>query len=185
MGSPAILRNLGHFINVVPALEGATQINAGALSAGAGLIITATGITIDTMRNPLATGAAAAVALKRRPFSCVVAIPFSYGLASGQSWVVGGLLRHCSASGGTYATLATLNNVTVTKVGSTATVASPTFGCSETAVDLQQLGAKRFLKVRATVTGNGTATGGLIRRGTAVIVFNADQTPATATGARG
>jgi len=183
--NPAFLRNLGHFINVVPAVEGATQINAGALSAGAGLIVTTTGVTIDTMRNPLATGAETKVTLKRRPSAAVVVIPFTYGLASGQSWAVGGLLRHCSASGGTYATLATLNTVTVTKVGSTATVASPTFARCQTAVDLQGLGAKRFLQVRVTVTGNSTVTGSLIRRGTAVVAFNADQTPATASGARG
>lgn len=185
MGSPAILRSLGHFVNVVPAIEGATQINAGTLSAGAGLILTTTGIVIDTMRNPLATGAATAVTLNRRPFSCVVVIPFTYGLASGQSWAVGGLLRHCSASGGTYATLATLNTVTVSKVGATTTSASPVFARSQTAVDLQGLGAKRFLQVRVTVTGNSTVTGSLIRRGTVVVGFNADQTPATATGARG
>jgi len=183
--NPAQLRNLGHFVNVVPAIEGATQINAGSLSAGAGLIVTTTGVTIDTMRNPLATGAETKVALKRRPNSAVVVIPFTYGLASGQSWAVGGLLRHCSASGGTYATLATLNTVTVTKAGATTTVASPTFARSQTAVDLQGLGAKRFLQVRVTVTGNSTVTGSLIRRGTGVVAFDADQTPATATGARG
>lgn len=183
--TPSIQRNMGHFVNVVPAVEGATQINMGSLAAGAGLIITTTGVTIDTMRNPLATGAATKVTLNRRPISCAVVIPFTYGLASGQSWVVGGLLRHSSASGGTYATLKTLNDVTVTKVGATTTVASPTFARSQTAVDLQALGAKQFLQVRVTVTGNSTVSGSLIRRGTVAVAFNADQTPATATGARG
>lgn len=183
--NPSSLRNLGNQINVVPAIEGATSINAGTLSAGAGLIVTTTGVTIDTMRNPGATGTPAKVALYRRPQSCVVVIPFTYGLASGQSWAVGGSLWHCSASGGTYASLATLNSVTVTKAGATTTVASPTFARSQTAVDLTNLGAKRFLRVRVTVTGNSTVTGSVIRRGTGVVVFNADQTPATATGARG
>jgi hypothetical protein len=182
--TPSILRDLGHQINVVPAVNGASQINSGALSAGAGLIVTTTGITIDTMRNPGATGAACAVALKRRPISCVVVIPFISNVASGQSWTVGGLLRHCSASGGTYTTLATLNNVVQTRAGLT-TTATSTYQRSQTGVDLQGLGAKRFLKVRVVVTGNSTATAGLMQRGTAVVVFNADQTPATATGARG
>jgi hypothetical protein len=185
MANPSQLRNLGHSVNIVPAVTFATQINAGTLSAGAGLIITTTGITIDTMFNPNATGAQTAVALYRRPFSCIVTIPFLYGLASGQSWAVGGLLRHCSASGGTYATLATLNTTTVSKAGATTTSAFPVYTRSQTAVDLQNLGAKRFLKVRTTVTGNSTVTGSLISRGTVVIAFNADQTPATATGARG
>lgn len=184
MGSPAILQSLGHFINVVPVVAHASAINSGTLSAGAGLIITTTGVTIDTMRNPGTTGAATAIVLKRRPVSCVVVVPALVGLASGQSIVIGGLLRHCSASGGTYATLATLNNVTVTRAGLTTTTTS-TYIRSQTAVNLQNLGAKRFLKVRTTVTGNSTVTGTVVTRGTVTVVFNADQTPATATGARG
>lgn len=185
MGSPSLLRNFGHLIDVRPAGAIATQINAGTLSAGAGLIITATGHTIDTMWNPNATGTQATVALKRRPLSCVVVIPFDYGLASGQSWAVGGTLKHCSASGGTYAALATLNTVTVSKVGATTTKAFGVYDRSITSVDLQGLGAKRFLKVTTTITGNSTVTGSLITKGMPVVVFNADQTPATSTGARG
>jgi hypothetical protein len=182
--TPSILRSMGHFINVVPALNGATQINSGSLSAGAGLTITATGVTIDTMRNPAATGAATAVVLNRRPISCKVVIPFLSNVASGYSWTVSGLLRHCSASGGTYATLATLNSVVQTRVGLTTTTTSVWQRC-QTDVDLQNLGAKRFLKLRVTVVGSATTTASLMQRGTCVIVFNADQTPATATGARG
>lgn len=182
MGSPAILRNLGHFVDVRMGLEGATQINMGALSAGAGLIVTTTGVTIDTQRNPNATGTPASVALYRKPTSCVVAVPFSANVASGVSWAVGGVLKHSTASGGTYTTFATLNTVTLSKVGSTATMANALYRAI-TPVDL--LGAKRFIRVTVTVTGSATTTGSLIRRGSVALVFDADQTPATATGARG
>ena len=55
MPGVTFMRNVGHFVRTVQAGNIATQINAGGLSAGAGLVVTATGHTIDTRRNPGAT----------------------------------------------------------------------------------------------------------------------------------
>jgi len=163
------IERIGHLIHGVAAARLATQINMGVLTAGAGLTVTATGDVIDLQ------------ALPRTYRSCKVIVPFRYGLASGQSWTVGGLFKHSSASGSGFATFVTPTSVAVTKVGATSTTAFGARAVHQYDVDL--VGAKRFIRVNITKAGNATATGSLIEVGAAVIIFGgAHRTPASGGG---
>ena len=165
MSNPAQNRNIGHFLHGVFGSTARGAFDSGSYVAAT--YVTATGITID--RN----------ALPRKFRSCKVVHPIRLDLASGNTLTVDGSLTHASASGGTYAAVATAAEKAFTNAGtSTSVITSPAYQAS---YDLTNV--KRFIRIKTRHKGNTTATGLMaVTLGTAVVVFGGpDETPASSS----
>lgn len=164
MSSPAHQRNIGSNLHGVMGSTARSAVDSGTYVAAT--FITSTGITISRL------------ALPREFRSCKVIHPIRLDLTTGHVITFGGSMTHSSASGGTYAVLATASTKTFAgATTATSQVSSVTFQAS---YDLTM--AKAFLRVKTTHSGSSTATGSSVTLGTAVVVFGgADETPASSS----
>lgn len=164
MSSPSLDRNIGSYIHGVYASTARTAVDSGAYVAAT--YITATGLVIDRSDEP------------RHYNSVKIVWPIRTDLTSGHTITCDGSILHCTASGGSYATLASFT----AKTFANATTATSVIvnGTYQGSADLRM--AKRFLKFKLRHSGSSTATGSTVTVGTAVAVFGgAVETPATST----
>jgi hypothetical protein len=128
--------------------------------------VTATGIVIDREDLP------------RQFRSGKLLAPFRLDLTSGHIITADGSLLHATASGGSYAVLATFTEKTFANAGTSTSLLRA--DCFQAAFNLK--GAKRFLKFKVRHKGSSTATGSTVVLGAAVAVFGgAHETPASST----
>lgn len=162
--NPALNSNVGHFLHGVTVSTARSAFDSGSYVAAT--YVTATGITIDREDLP------------RQYFSGKLAWPVRTDLTSGHAITVDGSITHATASGGTYASLASFSSVTYSNAGTSTSLAAN--NCFQGSFDLR--GAKRFLRFKLRHSGNATATGSTVTVNAAVVVFGgANRTPASAT----
>jgi hypothetical protein len=158
------LSNAGHYFHGVMASLQGTAADSGAYAAGTN--VSSTGVVINLL------------ALPRRFRSCKVILPVRADLTTAHTITVGGTIRHCTSSGGTFTTLATFSTKAI--AGATTATSQVSNSVYQSSVDLR--GAKQFIRVNFTHAGNSTATGSTVTLGAAVIVFaGADETPASSS----
>lgn len=165
MSAPATVQNIGNFIHGEFASTARSAVDSGSYVAAT--YITATGIVIDRDDLP------------RKYYQSVkVCWPIRADLTTGHVITVDGSILHATASGGTYATLASFSAKTYS--GATTSTSQVTSNCYQGSANLRM--ANRFIKFKLRHSGSSTATGSSVVVGTAVAVFGgAPETPASST----
>lgn len=185
MGTPSLLRNLGHQIAVKNLADTIAQFDHGTYVANTS--VSATGFMLDLL-SPTGVGGVGAqpgTAFTKRPASGKIVIPVKVGYPSGstaQTFTVRAWLKHATASGGTYVKPAagpqTPSNTVV--LGPATATGTKRYVC-EFPVQLDLL--NRYVKLHISHNGNSTASKATLDIGMATLVIGgADQTPASASG---
>lgn len=186
MGTPSIVRNIGHFLAAKYLNDTIAQFDHGTYVANTS--VSATGFMLDLLSvvGVGGVGAQPGMAFTKRPASGKIVIPVKLGFPAGstaQTFSIRAWLKHATASGGTYVkpTGAALAGAGGSFTVGPATATGTKRYVLEFPVQLDLL--NRYVKLQIRHNGNSTASKATLDIGAALLVIGgADQTPVSASG---